>query len=179
MKILKKIVFVSVGLIALLLVTALFVNKEYAVVRQVIINKPKPLVFEHVRYLRNQDNFSVWAKMDPDMKKEYRGIDGTIGAVSAWDSKVKNVGKGEQEIMKISYGERLDVELRFIKPFKSTGYAYMITENVSDNQTKVIWGFTGKIPYPMNLMLVCMNMEKMLGKDLEKGLGNLKATLEK
>jgi hypothetical protein len=179
MKIIKKIASIILGLIALLLIIALFVNKEYAVVREVKINKPKSEVFGYVKYLKNQDNYSVWAKMDPLMKKEYKGTDGTVGFVSAWDSNVKDVGKGEQEITKITDGERLDVELRFFKPFKSTDYAYMITENISNNETKVLWGFKGKMPYPMNLMLLCMNMDKMLGKDLETGLQNLKSTLEK
>jgi hypothetical protein len=33
--------------------------------------------------------------------------------------------------------------------------------------------------YPMNLMLLFMNMEKMVGGDLDKGLQNLKSVLEK
>jgi hypothetical protein len=33
--------------------------------------------------------------------------------------------------------------------------------------------------YPMNLMLLFMNMEKMVGRDLSIGLTNLKNTLEK
>lgn len=179
MKILRKIAIVILSLIALLLVVALFVRKDYAVVREVTINKPSQEVFDYVKFLKNMDNYSVWAKLDPNMKKEYRGTDGTVGFVSAWESNVKNVGTGEQEITKIVPGQRLDVELRFVKPFKSTDYAYMITENVSDNQTKVMWGFTGKMPYPMNLMLLCMNMDKMLGNDLEIGLNNLKSTLER
>jgi hypothetical protein len=179
MKILKKITMVILGLIALLLIVALFVKKEYAVVREVTINKPRQVVFDYVKYLKNQDNYSVWAKLDPNMKKDYSGTDGTLGFVSAWESNVKDVGSGEQEITKITDGERLDMELRFLKPFKSTDFAYIITENVSDNQTKVMWGFTGKMPYPMNIMLLCMNMDKMLGNELQTGLNNLKSTLEK
>ena len=179
MKILKKIVLALLGLIVSLLIIALFVKKDYAVVREVTINKPKQVVFEYVKYLKNQDNYSVWARMDPNMKKEYRGTDGTVGFVSSWDSNVKDVGTGEQEITKITDGERLDMELRFMKPFKSTDYAYFITSNISDNQTNVKWGFMGKMPYPMNLMLICMNMDKMLGKDLQAGLDNLKTALEK
>jgi hypothetical protein len=33
--------------------------------------------------------------------------------------------------------------------------------------------------YPANVMLLFMNMEKMVGGDLEKGLQNLKTILEK
>jgi uncharacterized membrane protein len=179
MKIVLIVLFVIIGIIVLALVTALFVKKEYAVEKEVVINKPKAEVFSYILQLKNQDNFSVWTKIDPAMKKEYRGTDGTVGFVSAWDSENKNAGKGEQEITKISDGNRIDYELRFIKPFKSTSEAYMVTEKSSDSQTRVKWGFTGKMNYPMNLMLLFMDMNKMIGKDFENGLNNLKTLLEK
>jgi uncharacterized protein YndB with AHSA1/START domain len=179
MRIVKGILFTILGIVVIALITALFVKKEYAVEREVTINKPKQEVFDYLKFLKNQDNYSVWATMDPKMKKEYRGTDGTVGFVSAWDSEKGDVGKGEQEIKKITEGERIDFELRFMKPFESTEPAYMITESTADNQTKVKWGFSGKMKYPMNLMLLCMNMEEMIGKDLETGLNNLKTTLEK
>jgi hypothetical protein len=179
MKIVKGILFTILGLTAIALITALFVKKEYAVEREVTINKPKQEVFEYIKYLKNQDSYSVWANMDPQMKKEYKGTDGTVGFVSAWDSEKSDVGKGEQEIKKITEGERIDFELRFIKPFESTEPAYMITESVGDNQTKVKWGFSGEMKYPMNLMLLFMNMEEMVGNDLATGLQNLKTNLEK
>lgn len=179
MKIVLIILFVIIGIIVLTLLTALFIKKEYSVEKEVVINKPKAEVFSYILQLKNQDNFSVWAKIDPAMKKEYKGNDGTVGFVSAWDSENKNAGKGEQEITKISDGNRIDYELRFIKPFKSISEAYMTTEIVSDSQTKVKWGFTGKMNYPMNLMLLFMDMNKMIGKDFENGLKNLKTILEK
>ncbi len=157
----------------------MFVKKEYTVSREVIVNKPKPLVFDYIRLLKNQNEYSVWATMDPDMKKEFRGTDGTSGFVSAWDSENKNVGKGEQEILKVVDGERVDYEIRFIKPFKSISLASMSTVLVSDSQTRIEWKFNGKMKYPMNLMLLFMNMNKMVGNDLEKGLQNLKKILEK
>jgi uncharacterized protein YndB with AHSA1/START domain len=144
----------------------------------VVINKPRQEVFDYVKYLKNQDNFSKWASMDPDMRTSYRGTDGSVGFVSAWESDDKNVGKGEQEITGIIEGQRIDYELRFIEPFESTSLAYMITEDVSDQHTKVRWGFTGRMNYPMNLMLLFMDFEKMIGDDFEHGLENLKAILE-
>lgn len=179
MKIIKKILIAVVIIIAIPLIVALFTKKEYAVEREVIINKPKQEVFDYIKFVKNQDNYSVWAKMDPAMKKEYKGTDGTVGFISAWDSQIKDVGKGEQEIIKISDGERLDFELRFKVPFEATDNAYMTTETIAENQTKVKWGFEGKMNYPMNFMLLFMDMEKMLGTDLEIGLTNLKQVLEK
>jgi len=175
----KTILIVLVIIIAIPLIIALLTKKEYGVIREVLINKPKPEVFNYIKYLKNQDNFSKWATMDPNMKKEYRGEDGTVGFVSAWDSEQKNVGKGEQEIKKIVEGERIEYELRFIKPFQSTSLAYMITETISENQTQVKWGFNGKMNYPMNIMLLFMDMEKMIGNDFATGLSNLKTIVEK
>jgi hypothetical protein len=55
----------------------------------------------------------------------------------------------------------------------------MITEAVSDNQTKVKWGFSGRMAYPLNLMKLFMNPEKSVGDDFSTGLNNLKTILEK
>jgi len=61
----------------------------------------------------------------------------------------------------------------------STDYGYFVTEALSANQTIVKWGFNGKMPYPMNVMMLFMNMDEMLGKDLQASLINLKSNLEK
>jgi uncharacterized membrane protein len=179
MRILKKFLIGLAILIAIALIVALFVKKDYAVEREITINKPKQEVFNYIKLLKNQDNYSKWATMDPNMKKSYRGTDGTVGFVSAWESKIDSVGVGEQEIKKIIEGERVDFELHFIKPFEATEPAFMATEAVSENQTKVKWGFSGHMDYPMNLMMLFMDFEKMIGDDLQTGLNNLKTVLEK
>ncbi len=179
MKILKIVLIVVLVIIAIPLITALFVPKDYEVSREIQIDKPKAEVFDYIKHLKNQDNYSKWASMDPDMKKTYTGTDGEVGFVSAWESDNPDVGKGEQEILKIVPGERVDFELRFIEPFKAKDHAYMITKKVDENTTSVKWGFDGHMNYPMNLMLLFMDFEKMLGDDLTTGLLNLKKELEK
>ena len=178
MKILKTILIVVVILVAIPLIVALFVKKTYSVERQITIERPNQEVFNYIKMLKNQNNFSKWATMDPAMKQEYRGTDGQAGFVSAWESDKKDVGKGEQTIEGITEGERIDYDLHFIEPFESRSKAYLVTTPVSDSQTKVTWGFTGKMNYPMNLMLLFMNMESMIGDDLTTGLSNLKNILE-
>lgn len=178
MKALKIIGLLLAGIILLVLITGLFVNGNYAVVREVTINKPKQEVFDYLKYLKNQDNFSVWAKIDPAMKKDFRGVDGTVGFVSAWESENPKAGKGEQKIVKMTDGEQIDYELHFIEPFESTDFAFLSTSAVNDSVTTVKWGFNGQMKYPMNLMMLFMDMEKMLAPDLENGLNNLKALLE-
>jgi Polyketide cyclase / dehydrase and lipid transport len=178
MNIIFAIIIVFGCIAVLLLIIGLFVKKDYSVAREVVVNKPKSIVFDYLKFLKNQNKFSVWASIDPDMKTEYRGTDGTEGFVSAWESENKNVGKGEQEILKIVSGERIDYEIRFIKPFASTSWANIIVASANENQTRVHWEFNGKMKYPTNLTLLFMNMEKMVGNDLDKGLQNLKAIMD-
>ncbi|MBV5311794.1 MAG: SRPBCC family protein [Prolixibacteraceae bacterium] len=179
MKALKIIGLSIVGIIALVLIVALFINGKYEVEREVTINKSKQEVYDYVKYLKNQDNFSVWAKADPAMKKEFTGEDATVGCMASWDSENPDVGKGEQKILKIAEGERIDYELHFIEPFESTDFAFLTTTAVNDSVTSVKWGFHGEMKYPMNLMMLFMDLEAMLAPDLQNGLNNLKGILEK
>lgn len=166
------------GLIALLLFIALFVKKNYSVERELVIHEPRAQIFTYIKYLKNQDNFSKWARMDPNMKKTYSGTDGQPGFISAWESDQKSVGKGEQEIKSIREGDRIIYEIRFIKPFPGVSKAQIELESLADNQTLVKWGFSSGMKYPMNLFLLFMNIEKVIGRDLHEGLTNLKKLME-
>lgn len=173
-----KILLIVILVLAVILV-ALYLKapKSYRVVRRVVIDKPNEAVFAYIRSLKAQNDWSVWSKMDPNVVNTYTGIDGEVGFVSAWEGN-KDVGKGEQEIMKITEGSRVDLELRFVKPFKSQAQVYLATSAISLNQTEVEWGMTGTMPFPMNLFLLFSNMDKTIGKDFEKGLSTLKEILE-
>ena len=85
----------------------------------------------------------------------------------------------KQKIIKIANGDRIDYELHFIEPMESTDYAYLSFAAVNDSTTSVKWGFNGEMKYPMNLMMLFMDLETMLAPDLENGLNNLKVILEK
>jgi hypothetical protein len=179
MKILKVIFIILCIIVLAILIAALFIKKEYGVTRSVVINKPLKEVFNYVKMLKNQNAYSKWGGMDRNMEKIYTGTDGTVGFISGWKSKNKNVGTGEQEIIGLIDGSRIDYDLRFKEPFESNAKTFMITETLGENQTKVTWGFSGKMKYPFNFFLLIMNMEKMLGDDFQTGLNNLKLILEK
>lgn len=179
MGIIKRILIILILIVAVVLIAANFMPKNYAIEREVTINKPVDTVFNYVKHLKNQNEFSVWANIDPKMKSTYTGTDGTVGSKSAWESDVKEVGVGEQEITNITEGKRIDFALRFKKPMDDTAVGFISTEAIAGNQTKVKWGINGVIPYPMNIMLPMMKMDQMIGNDLQKGLDNLKVKLEK
>ena len=179
MKILKIILIFPIVLLVLVLVIALIVPSKYVAKREVLINKPLVEVFNYLKYLKNQDDFSAWAKMDSSMKKAYKGTDGTVGFIGSWDSQNPNVGAGEQELKQIVEGKRIDSELRFVRPLKTKAQMYMTTERINANKTKVLWSFEGKIDYPMNIVLLIFDAPKAIGNDFEIGLRHLKQLLER
>lgn len=169
--------YIFLALIALILLVAAIMPKTLTISTEVIIEKPSTDVFNFVKLIKNQEQYSVWVMADPDIKITYTGTDGTVGFISSWTSENKNVGVGAQEIKAIKEGERYDVELRFEKPFKATNQAYTTTTPIGDNRTKVTTVFMGSNPFPMNLMIPMV--KGMLLKDMNKNFVNLKAILEK
>jgi hypothetical protein len=162
--------------VALFLLAGVFVKKEYSIERQITINKTKQEVFDYVKLLKNQDHYNKWVMVDPAMKKNFKGTDGTVGFVYAWDGN-KKAGKGEQEIKRVRDGESVDMELRFEKPFAGMATAFLSTTTAQPDQTIVKWGMNGSSAFPMNAMNPLVI--GMLTKDLEQSLSNLKTHLEK
>lgn len=175
-----KILAAIGGLICAVLVIAAFTKKQYTLQRSILINKPVEAVFDFIRYNRNQHLYSVWLSFDPKTKIELQGAaDGTAGAVLAFESKNKKTGTGEWEIRKILPAERLDFQLRFKAPFAFIADGYFLTERTDAATTRLSWVYNSGMEWPMNIMLVFMDMDKIVGGDLEKSLNNIKRILEK
>lgn len=178
MKILKIASLILVSLIGLVLVIAIFVPQEYHVQRTTVINGNISDVFNYVSSLENQNEYAVWQKKDPNVIVSFKGNSGEIGSIYSWNSKVEDVGTGEQEIINIENDERVDFELRFKEPMEMTGNAYFETKSITNLETEVTWGFEGTSPYPTNFFMLFIDMDKELGPDLEKGLANMKEVWE-
>jgi hypothetical protein len=129
--------------------------------------------------IRNQEDYSVWWKMDPNQVNTYTGEDGTVGFVAAWKSELDSVGSGEEEIIALEEGKRIGFALRFKEPFESNANSEMLFASTDSNSTTLTWNFKGDMSYPFNVMQLFMSMEDMLGNDIEQGLSNVKAILEK
>ena len=143
----------------------------------VLINRSLKDVFEYLKYTKNQDNFSVWNRADPGMKKEYSGTDGTKGFIYKWDSTVKNVGAGEQETKLITEGKSIEFEVRFSRPMKNVAKIAFLLNSNDDTSTTVTWTFDGPTKFPFSLLSPIF--KKIMVKDLDNGLANLKKLLEK
>jgi hypothetical protein len=170
-------IYILLGIIALLIILAIVAPKVYDLRRSIVVNRSLQDTFQYLKYIKNQDEWSPWKKKDPNMTQTQTGTDGTVGFVSRWEGN-KDVGVGEQEIVKIYENERIDSQLRFFKPWKSESDAYLTTKEVDASNTEVTWGFSGVNKVPFNIMMLFFSMEKTVGKDFEEGLASLKEILE-
>lgn len=173
----KILLYILGGLILLVAILHIIAPKSYQVERKIIVSENIDTVFKSLCSLQEQQIWSPWANMDPNMKIEYKGTEGEVGSSSHWIGN-KEVGEGEQEVLKIEPNSYIETELRFLKPFKSTSIGFLKVQK-KDEGTEVTWGFKGENKFPVTIMMVFMDMDKTIGKDFEKGLEKFKAYIEK
>lgn len=171
MKIIKGILLGILILVVLALVLALFAPKRFDADGDIVINRSSQEVFNYVKYLKNQENYAVWYKMDPAATRTYSGVDGTVGATVEWDG--EKTGQGRQVITNIVNGQRIESELFFMGS-ADPAKALLTVEEEGPSSTEVDWSIIGETPYPLNLMNWFMDMDR----DFEQGLQNLKEILE-
>ena len=165
----------------LVLIAALFVKQEFKVEKEIVINKPKQVVFDYIKSLENQNSYSIWLIGDSNLQQDLHGIDGTTGFALEW----KYVKGNQQQVVfkekikNITKGQRIEYELHLWKTLQTDFNSYMITDSVTDSTTRVRWGATRRISYPFNLQRLSMSMEDSIGNYLDKSLFNLKDVLEK
>jgi hypothetical protein len=170
------VLYILLALVALFLLIGLVIPKELKSTRTIVINKPAHEIFDYIKFLKNQIEYSKWAKMDANAVYTYTGTDGQPGFISAWKGN-KKVGEGEQEILKAE-NNRIDTELRFIKPFASKAKSFIEVRNTTSSTSEVSWGMVGNTPYPFNALKLFINFEKSIGNDFSEGLANLKQKME-
>lgn len=173
-----KIIIVLVAIISVALVVAMFTKKKYNIYREITINKPASEVFNYLKYLKNHDHFNKWAMIDPNKKKSFIGVDGTVGFIYQYDGN-KEAGAGELEITALQENELINIETRFQRPFKNVGQTPYTLQSISANATNVKWGMSSELAYPLNMLLWFLDVDKTFGKDIQTSLVNLKSNLEK
>ena len=169
--------YIIAGIVLFILILHLVAPKDFKVSRSILINMPLEKVYNSLRSLKQQQEWSVWGKRDPEIKIEISGIDGEIASMQRWKGN-KDVGEGEQELTKLIPMERIETELRFIKPWKITNTGFFDLKQQADG-VMVTWGFWGKNKFPFSILMLFMNMDKAIGKDFEEGLSNFKVFIEK
>jgi uncharacterized protein YndB with AHSA1/START domain len=167
------VVVVAIGGILLYAATK---PDSFRVQRTVLINAPSDKVFPLINDMKAWTAWSPYEKKDPDMKRTFSGAASGKGAVYEWDGD-KNVGKGRMEIMDVSEPSKVKIKLDFLKPFEAHNTAEFTLEPKGESTT-VTWAMYGPCPFIGKVMSVFLDMDRMVGKDFEAGLANLKTVTE-
>ena len=150
---------------------------EFRVERSITIMTPPEKVYAIITDFNKWSTWSPWEGKDPAMKKTISGAPNGKGAVYEWEGN-KEVGKGRMEIIEATPPSKVVMKLDFFSPFEAHNTAEY-TLNVVNGATDVKWAMHGPSPYMMKVITTFCSMDKMVGKDFEKGLSNLKAQAEK
>ncbi|MCP3416510.1 SRPBCC family protein [Bradyrhizobium brasilense] len=177
--------FETIAIIAIVLGVAIAVILSLAmtkpgtlrVTRAISINAPAERIFPLIDDFHQWTPWSPYENRDPAMKRIYRGAGRGQGAAYAWDGN-KNVGAGRMEILQSSAPSKIVIKLDFIKPFEGHNTAEF-TMLPQGNATSVTWTMYGPAVFMSKVMQVFMNLDRMIGRDFEVGLANLKKLTEK
>jgi hypothetical protein len=111
------------------------------------------------------------------MKTEISEPGKGVGASYFWSGNDK-VGEGRLTITDIQDNRLIKIELEFLRPWEAVNATeWRIDENCGER--KITWAMdgvnNGLVP---RIFALFMNMDKMVGKDFETGLANLKGIVE-
>jgi uncharacterized protein YndB with AHSA1/START domain len=150
---------------------------EFTVRRSMRMRATPEKIFPQINDFHNWAAWSPWEKMDATMTKTFSGAPNGRGAVYEWEGNSK-VGKGRMEITDASAPRKVVIALDFMRPFRANNRTEFTLEPQGDS-TDVTWAMRGASPFITKVMSVFMNMDKMIGRDFEAGLANIKANAER
>ncbi len=143
----------------------------YTVQRSRTIDAPADRVYALIADFQQWPAWSPGEDVDPELQREYSGATSGQGAVYSWSGNRK-AGTGRMEIVDVEPDRRIDIDLRFEKPFTSENRTSFVLTPQGD-ATTVTWQMTGPRPLVMRIAGPLLNMDKLVGRDFEKGLDRL------
>lgn len=168
--------YILTAFVLVIFISPAFLKKEFVVSRCTVINKSPAEVFGYIRYLHNHKSFSKWTTK-ASLVDVMDDNDGTVGYVQPWNNFNDRAGIGELEIKELTENERMILVHRYFKPVKGTGESEITIESGAGSSSKIRWQYTGYSRYPLNLLTGLMNMDKIIGRDLDRCLRLLRNQL--
>ncbi len=173
---LTALIIIAIVIIAFLVIASMRPS-TFSLQRSINVNATPEKIFPHLNDFKNWGAWSPWEKMDPELKRGFSGSASGKGAHYSWIGN-KKVGEGNMEITRSIPSSNIELNLNFLKPFKASNVTeFKITQN--GNTSNVNWEMRGPLNLFMKIMHMFMNMDKMVGKDFEAGLANLKSIVER
>ncbi|MBL8311067.1 MAG: SRPBCC family protein [Burkholderiales bacterium] len=169
-----------VALIVLLVAFLLYVNSKPdrgTFARSTLINAPAAKVFPLINDMAASLTWNPFVKKDPNLKGTLSGPGAGPGAKYAFVGN-KDVGSGNVEITHSQADAFVRMRLQMIAPFKVDNRVEF-TLVPEGNGTRVTWAMEGEAPFMAKLMSTVLNMDKMMAREFDAGLAELKAMAER
>lgn len=173
---LKKILAVVAVVVLAFVIIVATRPADFRVTRSAILIAPPEAVFTQVNNFHNWDAWSPWAKLDPNATITFEGPESGVGASFGWAGN-NQVGEGKMTIAEIRTNELIRLNMEFLKPMKAASTTEF-TFVPNDNGTTVTWTMSGKNNFMGKAVSLFMDCDKIIGGQFEKGLANLKSTVE-
>ena len=172
-------VLLIVVIVAVLAVLAVATTKPdtLSVQRSIRINASPESVFEWINDLHRWEEWSPWARRDPNMTATYSGAASGLGAIYEWRGN-NEVGQGRMEITNSSPASHVALNLEFMKSFASTAQVEFALATDGD-YTDLTWSMLSPNSFVAKVFSVFWDMEAMIGKEYKTGLATLKTLVER
>ena len=142
MRFLKRLV-IGLALLAAAFATVVALQPDdYRLTRQIAIAAPAATIFPYVNDLRQWDEWSPWAKVDPNAKISFEGPLAGPGAMFHWSGNDK-VGAGTMTIIESNSPSLIHMNLEFFRPMEGTNLTEF-TFRPEMGGTNVTWKMSGK-----------------------------------
>ena len=177
---LKKILIGVVGVLVVFVAVVATRPSKYHVERKLEVAAPADLVFGVLNDLHQFAGVLVlfgspWEELDPNMQKTFAGPAAGVGQSFAWSG--REVGKGKMTIEESVPGQKVGMKLEFVEPMESTATC-ALTLAGTPTGSLVTWSMDGSHNFLGKAIGMFMDMDNMLGTDIEKGLAQLKTVAE-
>jgi hypothetical protein len=149
---------------------------DFRIERTATIAAPVSDVFVQVNDLHNWQAWSPWAKLDPQAKISFEGAPAGEGAVFTWSGN-NDVGEGSMTLAESRPNELVRIQVAFVRPFEG-GNISEFAFKPEGQQTAVTWTMSGRNGFIGKAICLFVDMEKVLGGDMEKGLAQMKSVTE-
>jgi effector-binding domain-containing protein len=175
MKALKYIGLVLLLLVILIAAIGLFLPAKIHVERSIVVNTTPEVPFNLINDLSKFNDWSPW--YDIDTNTAYTNSEHTTGtgAWISWKSENPDVGNGKLSITESKPNELIVTKLEF-EGWDPSGASYLFT--TENNTTKITWSMDSDMGYNVIGRWFGLFMDKMIGKDYDKGLVAIKKICE-
>lgn len=177
----KKVSLIVFIFLATFVATGYMLPKQVHIERSITVDRPANMMFEILNSYQHFNEWSPWAKRDPNAEFVISGPESGVGARMSWIGAPNLVGSGWQEIVASKPYEQIDIMLDFdAQGVALTGFKLA----PEGDATRITWVFDSDLTKGVNFFdsflarYFGLLFDRWVGGDYEQGLAKLKQYAE-